>query len=172
MNARPWNGLGKPAMRLLRALAMPSAFLLALVACDSPTDPSFPEVAGTYTGPVSLEVTVVFQGTSATDTATGSMTVVVEQNEDQVTLSGSMTIHGDTESLDTTAGTIDEAGVWTEPGSEAGAFVFEDDDECGYAADSEVRFSGASLTIGITATRSAPTIECPNVTMSAELTRT
>lgn len=162
----------QPPMSALRVLAMLSTFLLALVACDSPTGPSFPEVAGTYTGSVTIEATAVFQGTSETFTATGSMRVVAEQDEDQVTLSGSMTIQGDTESLGTIAGTIDEAGVWTEPGSEAGAFVFEDDDECGYAAESEVRFSGASLTIEITATRSAPTIECPNVTMSAELTRT
>lgn len=144
---------------------------VALAACDSLTGPAIPEVAGTYTGPLAVEVTAVFQGTPQTITATGSMTAVVEQIEDQVTLSGSMTILGNTESLDTIPGRIDEAGVWTEASAGVGAFVFEDD-ECGYTADSEVRFSGASLKIEITATRSEPTSDCPNTRMSAELTRT
>ena len=158
-----------------RASAFPviavALLAVALAACDSLTGPSIPEVAGTYAGPLAVEATAVFQGAPEKITATGSMRVVVEQVEDQVTLSGSMTILGDTESLGAISGTIDEAGVWTEAGSESGAFAFEDDDECGYVADSEVRFSGASLTIEMTATRSEPTSDCPNMTLSAELTR-
>jgi hypothetical protein len=150
---------------------MLSTFVLALAACDGLTGPSLPEVAGTYTGPVTLGATVVFQGVPDTILANGSMTVVVEQDVDQVTLSGSMTILGDTESLDTISGTINEAGVWTETGAETGAFVF-DDDECGYALSAAVKFSGGSLTIEITATRSEPTIDCPNITMSGDLSRT
>lgn len=146
--------------------------LMAVVvaACDSLTGPSFPEVAGTYTGPLTVEATVVSQGVPETITANGSMRVVVEQDGDQVTLSGSITILGDTESLDTLSGTIDEAGVWTETGADAGAFVLGDN-ECGYTANSAVRFSGGSLTIEATSTVSEPTIDCPNVTWSGELTR-
>ena len=129
-----WNGHGQLPMRVLCALAMLSTFVLALAACDSLTGPSFPEVAGTYTGPVTLGATVVFQGVPDTITVNGSMTVVVEQDVDQVTLSGSMTILGDTDSLDTISGTINEAGVWTETGAETGAFVF-DDDECGLRSE-------------------------------------
>ena len=157
-----------------RASAFPviavTLLAVALAACDRLTGPSIPRVAGTYTGPLVVEATAVFRGTPETITATGSMRVAVEQVEDQVSLSGSMTILGDTESLGTISGTIDEAGVWTEAASGVGAFVFEDD-ECDYTADSEVRFSGASLKIEITATRSEPTSDCPNIRMSAELTR-
>ena len=157
-----------------RASAFPATAVallaVALAACDSATGPSIPRVAGTYTGPLAVEATAVFQGTPTTVTATGSMRLVVEQVEDQVTLSGSMTILGDTESLGTISGRIDGAGVWTEAGANVGALVFEDD-ECGYTADSEFRFSGASLTIEMTATRPEPTSDCPNIRMSAELIR-
>ena len=158
-------------MNVLRAFALPSAFLLAFTACGSTTGPSIPEVAGTYTGSLTVEATAVFEGVSETITATGSMRVSVEQDADQVTLSGSITTAGETESLGAIAGTIDGAGVWTETGSEAGSFLFEDDDECGYVASSEVRFSDGSLEIEAAATRSEPTFDCPNIAMSAELTR-
>lgn len=159
------------SMKALRALALPSMFLLAFAACGSTTGPSVPEVAGTYTGSLTVEATAVFGGMPETISATGSMRVLVEQDADRVTLSGSITTAGDTESIEAIAGTIDGAGVWTETGSEAGSFLFEDDDECGYAASSEVRFSGGSLEIEAAATRSEPTFDCPNIAMSAKLTR-
>ncbi|MCY4645372.1 MAG: hypothetical protein OXE73_00580 [Gammaproteobacteria bacterium] len=162
----------RPRIGGIRTYGLLSAFALAAVgACDSLTGPSFPEVAGTYTGPLTVEVAVVSQGVPNTITANGTMRVVVEQDTDQVTLSASMTILGDTETLDTLTGTIDEGGVWTETGANAGAFVLGDD-ECGYTANAAVRFSGGSLTIEATSTVSQPTIDCPNVTWSAELART
>ncbi|WP_428275829.1 hypothetical protein [Candidatus Palauibacter sp.] len=157
-------------MKALRALALPSTFLLAFAACGGTTGPSIPEVAGTYTGSLTVEATAVFGGMPETISATGSMRVLVQQDADRVTLSGSITTAGDTESIEAISGTIDGAGVWTETGSGAGSFLFEDD-ECGYVASSEVRFSDGSLEIEAAATRSEPTVDCPNVAMSAELTR-
>ena len=159
----------RPRIERLRTFALLFTFSLATVAAcgDSLTGPSVADVAGTYTGPLTIELTA---GGVGTVTATGSMRMVAQQDGDRVTLSGSMTLFGETESLGAISGTIDEAGVWTEPGSETGTIGIPDD-ECGYAGETRVRFSGSSLRIEISASRLTPTIDCPNISMSADLTR-
>jgi hypothetical protein len=127
-----------------------------------------PDVAGAYTGPLTVEVTV---GGFGTVTVAGSMTMVAEQDRDSVTISGSFTVEGDTETLSAVPGTIDETGLWTEAANVSGGFVIEDGG-CVYAGKSTVRFSGSSLRIEMSATRPAPTFDCPNISMSADLTRT
>ena len=97
--------------------------------------------------------------------------MIVEQDGDQVTISGSFTIEGDTETIDTTP-TIDETGLWMQAANVSGGFLVEGGD-CGYTGESRVRFSGDSLRIEISArTPVLATIECPNISMSADLTRT
>ena len=146
-----------------------AAALLAVAACDSSTGPSFPEVAGTYTGPLTVGAT--FQG--ETVPVNGSMRVLAEQDGNQATLSGSTTILGETEPFEPGAGIIDEAGVWTDAGSEF--FELGDDQECpGYTGRRAVtvRFSGGSLRVESSVTHSEPTVDCPSITLSAALTRT
>lgn len=126
------------------------------------------QLDGSYTGAFTVEATA---GGIGTITVTGSMRMIAEQDGDRVTLSGSMTLAGETEALGSIPGTIDEGGVWTEFGSETGAFV-TGDDECGYTGESRVRFSGDSLRFEISASRLTPTIDCPNIRMSADLPRT
>lgn len=164
--------LGK---RFQRAIAVALLLVVAVASCDSSTDPdsslpdpSFPEVAGTYTG----SVTSVLTAGDAAGTITGTLRVVVAQEEDRVTLSGSVTVNGETEALGGPfPGTIDEAGAWTETGA-ATAFVPGDDHPCGYTNDQGVRFSRGSLTVAATATVPEPDEDCPNIRISAELTRT
>ena len=145
------------------------AALLAVAACDSSTGPPFPEVAGTYTGPLTVEAT--FQG--ETVPVNGSMRVLARQDGNRVTLSGSTTVLGETDPFEPGVGIIDEAGVWTGAGSEF--FELGDDQECpGYAGRRAVtvRFSGGSLSVESSVTHPEPTIDCPSITLSAALTRT
>ncbi len=134
---------------------------------DELTGPSIPEVAGTYTGPVTAEATVG----AMTITVTGSMTVVAAQDGDRVTLSGSLTVEGETEALDAVPGTIGGDGLWTQDPDAPGGFAVEADDDCGITVDSTVRFSGGTLTIEASGTSPEPTMECPSARLSATLTR-
>ena len=156
--------MNRPARILLVAVC-----LTAAPGCDwldELTGPSVPNVAGTYTGPLTVEVTAG----ALTVAAAGSMTLAVEQDGDQVTMSGSLTIEGDTETIDAAPGTIDGAGLWT-PADEASAGFAVDDDGCGGTVESTFRFSDNSLAVEISSASPQPTMECPNIALSATLAR-
>lgn len=93
-----------------------------LVPCDSTEDdPWYHSLAGTYTG----ELTV----STAELNLSGSMTATVEQSGSQVTLSGSVQLLGQRQTLATITGTVNNTGFFTLSGGEySGSF---DDPECG-----------------------------------------
>lgn len=81
----------------------------ALAACEGsgPTAPSrYPDVAGTYSGPL-----VHMAGEPGRqESLDGTMRIVVTQSESQVTLNASITILGQTQEIPPTRGTINETG--------------------------------------------------------------
>ena len=156
-------------MNRLARILLVAVCLTAAPGCDwleELTGPSAPDVAGTYTGPLTVEVTAG----AMTLTVTGSMTLAVEQDGDQVTISGSLTIEGDTETIDAAPGTIDGAGLWT-PADDASAGFGVEDDGCGGTVESTVRFADNSLAVELSSATPEPTMECPNITLSATLAR-
>ena len=156
-------------MNRLARILLVAVCLAAAPGCDwldELTGPSVPDVAGTYTGPLTVEVTAG----AVTVSAAGSMTLAVEQAGDQVTISGSLTIEGDTETIDAAPGIIDGAGVWTTADDASAGFGVEDDG-CGGTVEATFRFSDNSLALEMSSTTPEPTIECPNITLSATLAR-
>lgn len=153
-----------------------SAFLglvvVVLAACDgsspvapTPAAPQYPEVAGTYSGP--LKVTADDPG-GVQLTFDGTMRVVVTQSGAQVTMSGSITLYGETEELPATVGTIDEAGEFTFSGDELDNLTMDDAD-CGESELTSVSFvfSGRTATFSQT----IETAECGDWHISATMTR-
>lgn len=98
-----------PTLRVLCCL-----HVLAVVACDSPTSPSaaarIPNVAGTYTG--SLTFSILSTGDSLP--IRGRITAT--QAGSQVTLTGSLTLSGQTLELPAVTGTVSATGFFTATG--------------------------------------------------------
>ena len=106
-------------MTLTRSLAI--VLCLALAGCDkaTPTAPTAfgnaPDVAGTYSGPLTVTVTDAPGYNDMRGTST--FTVTVTQSGNTVTLSGTQTWPGESPEIiwDGVMGTIDASGIFTWP---------------------------------------------------------
>ncbi len=151
-------------MRNALALAVILSGLVAACGSGSPAAPTeYPQVAGTYTGTLTLSVS---QGSDSV-TVTGSMRLVVEQSGPHLIISGSMTFFGETTELEPPiVGSIDETGVFTETGSSS---EIERDDDCGRfrVTSDTLTFAGSTMELTLT----ARTDHCGVIRMSATLTR-
>ena len=140
-------------------------FILALSAlapaCDNITGPSYPDVAGTYSGPLvwslSIDPTPV----------TGTMSITVVQQDSQLTVTGSITMLGTTSQLPAITGTINETGFFT--ATSGGAAGNIPDPTCGVitTTSSTLTFSGNSARFHETAS----TQYCGSWSFDATLTR-
>ena len=126
----------------MRRLALVLA-ITVLIGCgaDSPTAPTsqIPEVAGTYTGPLTLRVV------TTGDSLQGSARFDVAQAGAQLTITGSITFLGETAQLPAITGTINATGFFTPTsGGVAGAV---NDPDCGRItpASASITFSGERL---------------------------
>ena len=139
----------------------PAWLILLVVACSSdPTGPSFPDVAGTYTGTVTLSL-------SDAGSVDGSMSMVVAQSGEQLTITGSITFLGETTQLPAITGTINETGFFT---ATAGGFSgTASDPQCGTwtTTSSTLTFSGGTARLQ----ESASSPSCGNLNLFGTLTR-
>ncbi|MYN65479.1 MAG: hypothetical protein F4X11_10685 [Acidobacteria bacterium] len=153
------NLLTQDMPRLLLGLA------IVVAACDgsSPAAPSpYPDVAGAYSGTVVLVVDELGQ-----EPINGTMRIDVTQSGSQVTVSGSMSLFGETEEIGTVTGTINEAGEFMFPGD---SFVSEaaNDPDCGeHGVTMSLVFSDGTATFG----QVVETAECGQFRLNATLTK-
>ena len=145
----------------MRKLLMGTACAVTL-ACGI-TGPSYPDVAGSYIGPLTVTSSLV------SGTLTGTMSINVLQVDDQVTVTGSMTFMGSTNQLAAITGTINETGFFT--GTAGGVAPSTSDPECGVMTTtaSTLSFSGPGPTARFHQTIS--TTYCGGLSLDAELTR-
>ncbi len=151
-------------LRIIKLLAL----VVLLPACNdsSPTAPSqYPDVAGTYSGPLVLTAVV---NPDASESLNGTMRLVVTQSGSQVTLNGTIMILGSTEEIPETVGTINEDGEFTFPDDDfAGTMP---DPECG-----ETRVTSITLLFLPDGTavfnQLFETAECGDITAAATMTR-
>ena len=144
----------------MKKLLMGASCAITL-ACSGITGPSFPDVAGSYSGPLTVTSTLV------AGSFTGNMTMSVVQADDQITVTGSMTFMGETSQLPAITGTINETGFFT--ATAGGAAPSASDDECGIATTtaSTLSFSGRTARFH----QSISTTYCGGLSFDAELTR-
>ena len=122
---------------------------------------SVPQVAGTYNGTLTLTFP------PGSDTVTGSMSMVVVQDGERLTITGSMTLLGETVEIPPATGTLDRDGRFTVT---AGGFAgIMSDPTCGTVTttNSTWSFSGSTMQID----ESSTTDSCGNVDVAATLTR-
>ena len=148
----------------MRRLALVLA-ITVLIGCgaDSPTAPTsqIPEVAGTYTGPLTLRVV------TTGDSLQGSARFDVAQAGAQLTITGSITFLGETAQLPAITGTINATGFFTPTsGGVAGAV---NDPDCGRItpASASITFSGRTMRL----VETAFTDFCGNFELSGTLSR-
>ncbi len=129
---------------------------------DSPTAPSnpIPNVAGTYTGALDFFVDGV-----RTSTIQARMTVV--QSGSQLTITGSVTVSGQTVQLPAFTGNVNETGFFTSSGGAIAESV--DDATCGRitATSWSLTFSGSTARY----VENATTEFCGNWLVSGTVTR-
>ncbi len=137
------------------------ALCVTAPACESITGPSYPDVAGTYSGPLVWSVSL------DPSPITGAMNITVVQQDNQLTVTGSITVLGVTSQLPAITGTINETGFFTATGG--GAASTFPDPTCGVitATSSTLTFSGNSARFLETAT----TQYCGSWSFDATLTR-
>lgn len=143
----------------MKQLLMGAACAVTL-ACGI-TGPSYPDVAGTYSGPLTVTSTLV------SGSFTGTMTMNVVQVDDQITVTGSVTFMGDTDQLPAITGTINETGFFT--ATAGGSAPSTSDPECGITTTtaSTLSFSGRSARFHQTIS----TTYCGGLSFDADLTR-
>ena len=127
----------------------------------TPSGPQYPQVAGTYSGPLTVSSSIV------SDTLTASMRMVVVQAGAQLTLTGSLMFLGETVDLPAVTGALNETGFFT---ATAGGFSGTVSDEtCGTltTTSATLTFSGSTARI----TESATTEFCGTIRLSGTLTR-
>ena len=126
----------RPQWHLWAALAFLLALMLPACGGDSPTSPSsqFPNVAGTYRGPLILTIDGVLIGTIA-----ATMTVV--QSGSQLTIATSILTGGETTLLPAVTGTVNATGFLT---LVTGGATTVTDPTCGLitATSASLTFSG------------------------------
>ena len=163
-------------------LATCAVLLVATAACGwdsspttpvSPTPPSpqpqIPNVAGTYSGP--LTITASREGGVLLVSLNGTMHITVVQAGAQLTISGSISIFEETSALDTVTGTVDDTGRVTFPPDSIinAAPIPMGDDPCGTItpAPTMLTFSGNTARFLQTATSD----DCGTVEIVGTLTR-
>ena len=147
----------------IRAAALVAAVIVAVSACDMT---GVPQVAGTYTGP--LSIVLIDAGISGT----ASMTLTVVQSGSMVTVSGSMSAEGITVGIPAMRGVIDATGTF-EPTSLAGVAAGSLDQRyavCGTATGGylTITFSGRTAQWSM----AGGTTGCGTITYTATLRRT
>jgi len=138
----------------------PAWLILLAVACGDLTGPSFPDVAGTYSGTVTLSLS----GGGSLD---GSMSMVVAQSGAELTITGSITFLGETTQLPAITGTVNETGFFT---ATAGGFSgTASDPQCGTltTTSATLTFSGGTARLQ----ESASSTYCGNLSLFGTLTR-
>ena len=141
----------------LRRLATCAVVVVATTACGgdsrpttpvSPTPPSpqpqIPNVAGTYSGP--LTITASLEGGAVMVSLSGTMHLTVVQAGAQLTITGSTTILDETSALEAVTGTVNDTGRVTFPPDSVvnAAPIPIGDDTCGTItpAPAMLTFSG------------------------------
>ena len=137
----------------------------ALAACggSGPTAPSeYPDVAGTYSGPL-----VHMAGEPGRQQSLdGTMRIIVTQSESRVTVNGSITILGQTAEIPPTRGTINETGEVSFSEDALGGVT--NDPDCGESTTAlSLVFSDGTATFN----QVTQTAECGDSTVSATMTR-
>lgn len=150
----------------IRRFPLATALLALLVAAcgdGGPTAPSaFPQVAGTYNGQITLSSSLAPE-----ESLTGQMQLVVVQDGEQLTITGSITFFGETTEQPAITGTIDGNGSFTVASGEfAGTDV---DPECGTSTVTSftLMFSGSAARLQVTLASGS----CGTFTLDGELTR-
>ena len=161
-------------------LATCAVLIVATAACGgdsspttpvSPTPPSpqpqIPNVAGTYSGP--LTITASREGGVLMLSLSGTMQITVVQAGAQLTISGSISIFEETTALEAVTGTVNETGLVTFPPDSVVNAVPMGDDTCGTItpAPTMLTFSGNTARFLQTATSD----DCGNVEIVGTLTR-
>ena len=158
----------------LRLLAACAVVVVATASCggdSSPTAPSpqpqIPNVAGTYSGP--LTITASAAGGALMVNLSGTMQITVVQAGAQLTITGSISIFEETNALQAVTGTVNETGLVTFPSDSLVNAVPLDDDTCGTItqAPTMLTFSGNTARFLQTASSDG----CGNVEVLGTLTR-
>ena len=158
----------------LRLLAACAVVVVATASCggdssqdSSPTAPSpqpqIPNVAGTYSGPLTITASALMVNLS------GTMQITVVQAGAQLTITGSISIFEETNALQAVTGTVNETGLVTFPPDSLVNAVPPDDDTCGTItpAPAMLTFSGNTTRFLQTASSDG----CGNVEVLGTLTR-
>ena len=148
-------------MRLRQPLLLTALCAVTLACGDSATEPRYPDVAGSYSGPV----TFMIDGQLAD---VGTMNLRVVQESDQITLtSWSITTLDGTFQLPAVTGTINETGFFTATAGGGPSTV--SDPACGNitAISSTLTFSGNTARFHATLV----TDYCGNWALDATLAR-
>ena len=161
-------------------LATCAVLIVAAAACggdSSPTtpvsptplspQPQIPNVAGTYSGP--LTITAARDGGVLMLSLSGTMHITVVQAGAQLTISGSISIFEETSALEAVTGTVNDTGLVTFPPDSVVNAVPMGDDTCGTItpAPTMLTFSGNTARFLQTATSD----DCGNVEIVGTLTR-
>ena len=145
-----------------RCIAIALVAVVAVACSGSPTEPSptYPQVAGTYSGPVIGRALGV-------EANAGTMTATVAQSGNQVTINAS--VAGPiSRTLPTLTGTINETGLFTATAGGGSRGPFNDPD-CGQIqiTSATLAFVGSTMTIVEDATSEF----CGQISLEATLTR-
>ena len=152
----------------IRLLATCAVVVVATASCggdSGPTAPSpqpqIPNVAGTYSGPLTITASMV--------SLSGTMQITVVQAGAQLTITGSISIFEETSALPAVTGTVNETGLVTFPPDSIIDAVPIDDDTCGTItrAPTMLTFSGNTARFLQTASSDG----CGNVEVLGTLTR-
>ena len=145
----------------IRQRFLPLTLCTLALACEIITGPKYPDVSGTYTGPITVASTVL------TGSLTGTMTISVVQADEQITFTGFVTFMGVTSQLAAHTGTINETGFFTT--TAGGAAPSAPDPQCGImtTTSATLTFSGKTARYH----QSVATTYCGALTFDGTLTR-
>ena len=164
----------------IRLLATCAVVVVATASCggdSSPTtpvsptalspQPQIPNVAGTYSGP--LTITASAAGGVLLVNLSGTMQITVVQAGAQLTITGSISIFEETNALEAVTGTVNETGLVTFPPDSVVHTVPMGDDACGTItpAPAMLTFSGNMARFLQTASSDG----CGNIEVLGTLTR-
>lgn len=137
------------------------AMCAVALACAGITGPNYPDVAGTYRGPLTVTSTIT------PGSITGTMIMTVVQAGDQLTITGSVTFLDETSQLPAITGTINETGFFTV--TAGGSSPRESHPECGSmtTTSSTLNFSDQTARFH----QSVSTTYCGSLSFDATLTR-
>ena len=158
-------------LRLLVACAVVAVATASCSGDSSPTAPSpqpqIPNVAGTYSGP--LTITAAAEGDALMASLSGTMQITVVQAGAQLTITGSISIFEETNALEAVTGTVNETGLVTFPPDSLVNAVPLDDDTCGTItpAPTMLTFSGDAARF----LQTASSDRCGNIEILGTLTR-